>query len=135
MRLFHIFIVVILILFISASIPLLARATNPINSQEELDSALIKEATKLGIKLDNISAVLSDNSGLSSVAESGGGFKIIIRSSFLPANITSLRHELYHAHDNHVGDILKEKNPLIRGIKYFIHELEAEAYSVLGLRL
>ena len=124
----------ILILFISASIALIARAVSPINSQEELDAAFIKEVAKLGIK-GKISAVLSDNSGLSSVVETVNGYKIIMRSSFLPANATSLRHELYHAHDNHVGDILKEKNPLIRGIKYFIHELEAEAYSVLGLRL
>ncbi len=135
MKAFHILLVVTIVLFISASIALLARAMNPINSQGELDTALIKEAAKLGIKGNSISAVLSDSNGLSGVMELGDGYRIIMRSSLLPANLTTLRHELYHAHDNHVGDILKEKNPLIRGMKYFIHEIEAEAYSVLGLKL
>jgi len=105
-----------------------------IETQSQLESKLLEERKKLKIKDSIIIHASLDGDEHTTLAHSekikNKEYKIVLTQSCRDED--TLKHELYHIADGHFEKIDKTKG--VGHIKYGWLELQAEIYSVTGLK-
>ena len=111
-----------------------ARESVQITSQQQLEQLLETEKNKLNCEKDII-AILDDS------INGGGSYRGFDGKYYIKlggdrgANLSVLKHEIYHIHDGHSDNILS-KDPLIHPFIYYLwNEPQAVIYQIFGIKL
>ena len=107
-----------------------------ITTQQQLEELLAEERKLLDNGREDVAVqarLFDETVGVAWRSPQDGVYRIKIGGFMAKRSI--LRHELYHVFDGHCDDFIGASKTFIRLKSFFVHEPQATAYQVFGIKL